>query len=404
MIKIAITLTLIFLVGNLHSQTWKSIPKAQSFGVPPVKFVINPYNNQMWFIGGTSVHMLDTNGENRTFQSELQGNLYAGNDMSFAFTADHTYFSDNGNGLYTFDNYVKNLVYPHAEIRTISSNKDTIYITNSTQNQGFYRYHTGNIYTTNLYVEGIVAKNNFIYADLSVPAQVTGSNPNSFVFLHTDPQYAGGPKHEMKFSRKSDTLYVCGKKGISYAYNYDFLDTIAPNNSTNMPARNVLEIEFDQLDRLWAVFGDASNKAFALARFENGTWVERYDASNCPIDFTTYRGFEIDTLGNIWVVDNYNLHTLLTANSPQWLSTKEVKPAVAIDVYPNPSTGIVQLSSNEMIENLSVYDCTGRLVFSEKLNAAKSQEVNLSFLENGNYLLEIGSGKMVSTRKLVLVK
>ena len=171
-----------------------------------------------------------------------------------------------------------------------------------------------------------------------------------------------------------------------------------------MPARNVLEIEFDQLDRLWAVFGDASNKAFALARFENGTWVERFDASNCPINFATYRGFEIDTLGNIWVVDNYNLHTLLTPNSPQWLSTKELKPDVAIDIYPNPSTGIVQLSSNEMIENLSVYDCTGRLVFSEKMNAAKSQEVNLSFLENGNYLLEIGSGKMVATRKLVLVK
>jgi hypothetical protein len=397
-------LTLFFLAGNVNAQNWQSIPKAQSFGVPPVKFIINPYNNQMWFIGGTSVHMLDTNGQNRLFQSELQGNLYAGNDMSFTFTPDHIYFSDNGNGLYTFDNYVKNLVYPHVSIRSISSNKDTIYLTNSTQNQGFYKYHTGNIYTTSLYVEGIVAKNNFIYADLSVPAQVTGSNPNSFVFLHTDPQYAGGSKHEMKFSRRSDTLFVCGKKGISYAYNYDFLDTIAPSNSINMPARNVLEIEFNHLYRLWAVFGDASNKAFALARFDNGTWVEKYDASNCPINFATYRGFEIDTLGNIWVVDDFNLHTLLTPNSPIWLSTVELKKDVSMNVYPNPSSGTVNISSNENMESIAIYDCMGRLVYSEKMNAAKTQDVNISFLENGNYVLEASSGDVISRSQLVLVK
>ncbi len=395
-------LLLVLLSAWTNAQLWKSIPKAQSFGVPLVKFVINPYNNQMWFIGGTSVHMLDTNGENRLFQSELQGNLYAGNEMSFAFTPEHTYFSDNGNGLYTFDGYVKNLVYPHSEIRSINFNNDTIYIINSGANQGFSKYQNGNIYTTILSADEIVAKNSFLYADMGFIAKV--NSPSTFTFLHTDPQYLTGVRNEMKFSRLTDTLYTCGKKGISYAYNYDFLDTIAPSNSINMPARNVLEIEFDQLDRLWAVFGDASNKAFALARFDNGIWVERYDASNCPIDFATYRGFEIDTLGNIWVVDNYNLHTLLTPNSPQWLSTKELKTDVAIDVYPNPSKGVVQLSSNEMIESLSVYDCTGRMVFSEKLNAAKSQEVNLSFLENGNYLLEIGSGKMVSKRKLVLVK
>ena len=171
-----------------------------------------------------------------------------------------------------------------------------------------------------------------------------------------------------------------------------------------MPARNVLEIEFDQLDRLWAVFGDASNKAFALARFDNGTWVEKYDASNCPINFATYRGFEIDTLGNIWVVDDYNLHTLLTPNSPIWLSTVELKKDVSMNVYPNPSSGKVNISSTENIESVAIYDCMGRLVYSEKMNAAKTQDVDISFLENGNYVLEASSGNFVSRSQLVLVK
>jgi hypothetical protein len=390
--------------GCINAQNWRSIPKAQSFGVPPVKFLINPYNNQMWFIGGTSLHMLDTNGQNRLFQSELQGNLYAGNDMSFAFTAEHTYFSDNGNGLYTFDNYIKNLIYPHSDIRSLKSDADTVYIIRSGSSAGFYKYCNSSVVQTNKTVSNLAAKNSFIYCDIGILAQIAGPNSSDWNLLYYDPQYMSGVHHEFKFSRKSDSLYVCGKKGISYAYNYDFLDTIAPNNSINMPARNVLEIEFDQLDRLWAVFGDASNKAFALARFDNGTWVEKYDASNCPINFATYRGFEIDTLGNIWVVDDFNLHTLLTPNSPIWLSTVELKKDVSMNIYPNPSSGTVNISSTLNIESIAIYDCMGRLVYSEKMNASKTQDVNISFLENGNYVLEASSGSVVSRSQFILVK
>ena len=221
--------------------------------------------------------------------------------------------------------------------------------------------------------------------------------------MFNDPQYNVGSPKDYKFSRHTDTLFVCGKKGISYAYNYDFLDAIAPNNSVDMPARNVLEIEFDHLDRLWAVFGNASNTAFALARYDNGTWVEKYDSTNCPINFATYKGFEIDTLGNIWVVDNYNLHTLLTPNSPQWLSTMELNPEISIDVYPNPSSGMVTISSSQNLEFIKVYDYMGRLVHSEKTPNSKSHEINLSFLKSGNYLIESISENLISREKFVLM-
>lgn len=388
---------------NFNAQNWQSIPKAQSFIVNPRQFTVNPYTNDLWFVNDMLASMIESDGLKHQFSDELQGNLYAGNDLNFTFTPLHTYFSTNVYGLYSFDNFTKTLIYTKNDIRSISSNLDTVYIINNGGTEGYYKYYNQNFTLTNLYVEGIIAKNNFIYADLSVPAQVTGTNFNSFVYLHTDPQYAGGPKYQMKFSRKTDTLFVCGKKGISYAYNYDFLDSIAPNNSVDMPARNVLEIEFDHLDRLWAVFGNASNKAFALARYDNGTWVEKYDSTNCPINFATYKGFEIDTLGNIWVVDNYNLHTLLTPNSPQWLSTIELNPEISVNVYPNPSSGMVTISSSQNLEFIKVYDCMGRLVYSEKTPNSKSHEINLSFLKSGNYLIESISGNLISREKFVLM-
>ncbi len=388
---------------NFDAQNWQSIPKSQSFIVNPRQFTINSYTNQMWFVSDMLASMLDTDGSKREFSNELQGNLFAGNELTFTFTPQHTYFSENVNGLYSFDNYVKNLEFAHADFRTIKSDNDTIYIVRSGTNAGFYKFCSGNITGTNKTVTNLAVKNSFIYCDIGVLAEISGPNNTDWNILYNDPQYMSGAHNEFKFSRLTDTLFVCGKKGISYAYNYDFLDSIAPNNSVDMPARNVLEIEFDHLDRLWAVFGNASNKAFALARYDNGTWVEKYDSTNCPINFATYKGFEIDTLGNIWVVDNYNLHTLLTPNSPQWLSTIELNPEISVDVYPNPSSGMVTISSSQNLESIKVYDCMGRLVYSEKTPNSKSNEINLSFLKSGNYLIESISGNLISREKFVLM-
>ncbi len=398
-IKLIIFFTL--LSSCFYAQNWQSIPKSQSFIVNPRQFTINPYNNQMWFVNDVNVNMIDTDGSKHEFSNELQSNLYAGNDLTFAFTPLHTYFSDNVYGLFSFDEFIKTNIYPTSEVISILSNLDTIYMIKG--NQGFEKFYNNNISVTNKIANRIAAKNNFFYLDIGTLCQITGPNPSDLYLMYNDLQYAGGPDKDIKFPHNSDTIFVCGKKGISYAYNYDFLDSIAPNNSVDMPARNVLEIEFDHLDRLWAVFGDASNKAFALARYDNGTWVEKYDSTNCPINFATYKGFEIDTLGNIWVIDNYNLHTLLTPNSPQWLSTIELNPEISVNVYPNPSSGMVTISSSQNLEFIKVYDCLGRLVYSEKTPNSKSHEINLSFLKSGNYLIESISGNLISREKFVLM-
>lgn len=389
------------LSANFNAQTWQSIPKAQSFIVNPRQFTVNPYTNDLWFVNDMLASMISSDGVKHQFSEELQGLLYAGNDLTFAFTPIHTYFSESVFGLYNFDNFSKTLIYTTPDITSLQSNEDTVYLIKG--NVGFDKYFGTGIISTNKNVSGLSAKNDFIYCDIGVLAQISGPNNTDWNLLYYDPQYMSGAHNDFKFSRLTDTFYVCGKKGISYAYNYDFLDTIAPNNSVDMPARNVLEIEFDHLDRLWAVFGSASNKAFALARYDNGTWVDKYDSTNCPINFATYRGFEIDTLGNIWVVDNYNLHTLLTPNSPQWLSTMELNPEISIDVYPNPSSGMVTISSSQNLEFIKVYDYMGRLVYSEKTPNSKSHEINLSFLKSGNYLIESISGNLISREKFVLM-
>lgn len=53
------------------------------------------------------------------------------------------------------------------------------------------------------------------------------------------------------------------------------------------------------------------------------------------------------------------------------------------DVYPNPTTGIIKINAIN-IENISLYDSLGRLVFS-----TESDTIDMSSFANGNYTLKV---------------
>jgi ligand-binding sensor domain-containing protein len=201
------------------------------------------------------------------------------------------------------------------------------------------------------------------------------------------------PLNTMRFQRFTDSIYVGTTKGLMFAFNYDVLDTITPNNTTNMPSPNVLEIEFDHFDSLWAVFGDVNDVPFAIAKLEGSTWTNVFDASNSPIDFSNFLGLEIDTLGNLWVADNMALHTLLTPNSPSWLGLNDNELVQNLNVYPNPATDQLTISSSTVNKNNYIlFDPQGRKVLEGSLTGTTTQ-LDLSKLARGNYLLQIGEKK-----------
>lgn len=397
-------LLLVAFCGPSYAQLWKSIPKAGTYSLTPSKFRIDPYRNHLWIIQDLRVAVIENDGSIRQFYETAQmPGLYPFNDLSFAFTPSHIYYSDNQNGLYNFDNYTGSLVYPHAEIGNLSTEADTVYVINTAQNQGFYKFSSAGLVTTNKAVDQVAAKNGFVYCDIGVIARISGPGSGDWNILYSDPQYMGGAHHEFKFTRLTDSLYVCGKKGISYAYAYDFLDSIAPGNSMDMPARNVLEIEFDDLDRLWAVFGDANDKAFSLAMYDNGTWINKYDESNSPIDFSTFKGLEIDTLGNLWVIDNDHLHTLLSANSPAWLSTEDLPSIQGTAVFPNPSPGVITIIG-ETVSSVKIFDCAGRLVYNTSFAPLSQYTIDLSSLQNGTYMIRSGDGNSEHSNKILIFR
>jgi hypothetical protein len=392
-----LSICIIFCTNALYTQTWYSSPRDSSFKVifPSQQFSVNPYTNALWFVGYTKTTCINPDGSVLEYGTDELGYLTVENRIKFAFIQNKTFFAKDFYGLYELTGSTPNLIYASENFEQITTNEDTLYLTIPFQ---FYlKIFNNEFISSNHTGRRIIAKHNFLYRSLSENGSLvkqTGANSSDYVYYsQTDDEYICSQYNDIKFSRLTDTLYVGCKKGISFAYNYDFLDTITPNNTNNMPSANVLEMEFDLQDRMWAVFGDANDMPFAIAMLENGTWVNYFDATNSPIQFISgtgqksFRGLEIDTLGNVWVCDNNNLHTLLNENTPAWIGLIEIEQN-ALKIYPNPTKEYLQLDFDKLEGNkqLSLIDLQGKIVMqfeTEKDN----YYLSTSNLKKGVYFL-----------------
>ena len=71
------------------------------------------------------------------------------------------------------------------------------------------------------------------------------------------------------------------------------------------------------------------------------------------------------------------------------------------EIFPNPSNENIILSSNFQIDNLTkinIYNLTGKLVLSENvdINNGSSENINVSLLVSGVYLLEIKNSFLIN--------
>ena len=198
----------------------------------------------------------------------------------------------------------------------------------------------------------------------------------------------------MEFDKESDTVHLGFINGITKCYDGICYDTITPLNTTNMPSSNILEIEFDADNNLWAAFGDSNDEYIAFGKLEGSTWTEVYTTSNSPINFDQFYGFEFDTLGNIWVASGINLHTIENSNSPGWLSNQEfVMESPQLSVYPNPTSSVVNVQLPQSVSEAALYisDINGKVVHEQTLNSNKVVPLDVSKLEEGVYILRVFS-------------
>lgn len=122
---------------------------------------------------------------------------------------------------------------------------------------------------------------------------------------------------------------------------------------------------------------DEGNSWFAIGVYPNGIYdVAKVMEADPDLPSRIYVGFG----GNGFVYGQDNL--ILSAN------TFESKNII-IRVYPNPTSGIIYVESDELIDNLALYNLSGKLIIS----GSKKNELNIQNIQSGIYVLIINQQK-----------
>jgi hypothetical protein len=119
---------------------------------------------------------------------------------------------------------------------------------------------------------------------------------------------------------------------------------------------------------------------------------------------TTPHGVEVfdNSSNSIWSVAVGGFGTSLA--NPNSLNTavlaNETFKAKQFDVFPNPTTGIININSDVAV-SVSIVDVTGKVVFTAN-NITKENSINLSGLQKGMYLAKISTANATTTEKIIL--
>lgn len=84
-------------------------------------------------------------------------------------------------------------------------------------------------------------------------------------------------------------------------------------------------------------------------------------------------------------------------------NTADNDPNISLNIYPNPSSGIFKIHSDQSDLDYSLADFMGRVILEGHI-ASQEDEINLRSFHSGVYFLILRRNGQVSSRKLVIVK
>ncbi len=129
----------------------------------------------------------------------------------------------------------------------------------------------------------------------------------------------------------------------------------------------------------------------------DGSFMQWNDTLHCRFTFVSDSN---TTNHEGWMIDNFMIH-------PTWIHTvEEIEQDEYIRLSPNPSTGKVVINTKKqnefhIIEEIKVLDLNGRIVKEFGVHPTKTF-IDISDLEDGEYILKIKTNLQSDTKKIVL--
>ena len=157
----------------------------------------------------------------------------------------------------------------------------------------------------------------------------------------------------------------------------------------------VVDIAMDSYGRIWAAIYVGYLAEGGIAYWDGNQW-EDFHVSD-GLAGPNVRGLAIDSEDNVWVATSTGVSKI--SSIPSSLNSVSI---ANVEVFPNPSSGIITVSSDENFKNIEVYNVLGSLIHSGEDFFANEIELNLSHLISGIYHLVLRSEDQILNQKVII--
>ena len=157
----------------------------------------------------------------------------------------------------------------------------------------------------------------------------------------------------------------------------------------------VVDIAMDSYGRIWVAIYVGYLAEGGIAYWDGNHW-EDFHVSDGLVG-PNVRGLAIDSEDNVWVATSTGVSKI--SSIPSSLNSVSISN---VEVFPNPSSGIITVSCDENLKNIEVYNVLGSLIQSEKIHFQNEISINLSHLSSGIYHLVLRNENLILNQKIII--
>jgi len=246
------------------------------------------------------------------------------------------------------------------------------------------------------------SNNNPTWTTVTEPTYTTsGLNPNTFYKFWVRPVCGNGltsPNDRTVFVTGATwcngiTITDTGGANNNYTNNESYVRVIIPN----LPNKKI-ELTFTEFDL---------EEGYDYLYVYDGNTTSAPDLTDGGVDGQTIPGpFESTAADGSLTVRFYSDGGLTTdgyvANVAclNSLATQDFMPNIDFMYYPNPTDGLVSITSKTPIDNITVYNVAGQLLYDQKVNALNAK-VDIESFSTGTYFFKLKFGDKEANFKIL---
>lgn len=198
-----------------------------------------------------------------------------------------------------------------------------------------------------------------------------------------------------------------GEKYMLYYFHENPANSYLFSKGINLKAGEDINLKFDYMgtdivfsEKMEVLIGTAPNVAAQTKQLWINEDIYNYPYNTASVDFTVpadgvyYIAFRAFSDADQFYLSLDNIKV-----SRAGLATKESSTA-KLSFYPNPTKDVLNIDNTIDIENVNIYDLSGKKVLTQNFNS-KKVSVNVSSLAKGTYMVRVASKNSAKTIKMI---